>query len=335
MAAVDDHGVADHEGGRVRAQPDDGRGDLLGLAHPPDRLLRDHLRAPFGRAPGEAIHHRRVDVAGADGVDADVLRGVVEGRRLGEADHAVLRGGVRGAALDADDPCARGRVDDRAAALLEDQRNLVLHAQEDAAEVDVDDPVPLLLVVLRGRSRLPRLDARVVEGEVQPPESLNGLGQGRLHVLGPRHVAPDGERPPALLLDQAGRLLVALLGHVGGHHAGPLAGERQRRRAADAARGPGHERDLSRETPVPVRRHCLAPFHVAHPELSSALAAQTASAAEPSPRLSGRPEARRFKPRVRLPLAAGMRPDADSCSAHGSSISLHPTSSRHGSLHSR
>ena len=82
----------------------------------------------------------------------------------------MFRSGVRRAALDADDPCARGRVDDRAASLLEDQRDLVLHAQEDAAQVDVDDPVPLLLVVVGGRSRLLRLDAGVVEGEVQPPE---------------------------------------------------------------------------------------------------------------------------------------------------------------------
>jgi hypothetical protein len=82
-----------------------------------------------------------------------------------------------------------------------------------------------------------------------------GLVQSRLYVLGPRHVAPDGERSAALLLDQAGRLLVALLGHIGRHHAGPLAGEGQRRRATNAARGPGHERDLPCEISVRVRRH--------------------------------------------------------------------------------
>src|SRR2546427_816163 len=43
-----------------------------------------------------------------------------------------------------------------------------------------------------------------------------------------RVTSPDAERSAALLLDQAGRLLVALIGHVGGHHAGPLAGEGQR-----------------------------------------------------------------------------------------------------------
>src|SRR5262249_12290403 len=126
---------------------------------------------------------------------------------------------------------------------------------EDAAVVGVDDPVPIRLVVLRGRSCLRRQDPRIVEGEVQPPERLDGLVQSRLHVLGPRHVAPDGERPPALFLDHADRFLVALFRHVSHHHAGTLARERQRRRAADAARCPSHESDLPREVAVPFRRH--------------------------------------------------------------------------------
>ena len=53
-------------------------------------------RAPFGGASGEAVHHRRLDKAGADGVDADVLRGVVEGRALGQADDAMFRRRVGG-----------------------------------------------------------------------------------------------------------------------------------------------------------------------------------------------------------------------------------------------
>lgn len=39
LAAVDDHGVSNDEGGRIRTQPNDGRGDLLGLAHPSDWFL--------------------------------------------------------------------------------------------------------------------------------------------------------------------------------------------------------------------------------------------------------------------------------------------------------
>ena len=49
LPAVDDHGVPDDGGGRVRAQPDGG-GDLLGPSHPPDRLLCDDALTPFRRA---------------------------------------------------------------------------------------------------------------------------------------------------------------------------------------------------------------------------------------------------------------------------------------------
>ena len=74
LPAVDHHRVADDEGGRVRAQPEDGGGDLLGLAHPADRLLRDHPRAALGVPPLKRSIIGGVDDAGADGVDADVRR---------------------------------------------------------------------------------------------------------------------------------------------------------------------------------------------------------------------------------------------------------------------
>src|SRR5207244_2911845 len=91
------------------------------------------------------------------------------------------------------------------------------------------------------------------------PKASTVLSNSGPHVLAPRHVAPDGERPPALFLDHAGRFLVALFRHVGDHHAGTLASERQRRCTADAARGPGHERDLSCEVCSSVRIHSSAP----------------------------------------------------------------------------
>src|SRR5215207_1787518 len=98
--------MSDDEGRRVRTQPDDRVGNLLGPAHSSDRLLRGDLLPSFGSAVGEAVHHRGGDVSGGDGVDADVLRGVVERRRPGQPDYAVLRGGVRTSPLDAYDPGA-------------------------------------------------------------------------------------------------------------------------------------------------------------------------------------------------------------------------------------
>jgi len=109
LAAIDDQGVPDDEGGRIRAQPDDGRSDLLGLPHPANRLLRDYPLASLGGAPAEAVHHRGFDDPGAHGVDAEVRRRIVEGRRLGKADDAEFRGAVRGLTGDAFDPGARRR----------------------------------------------------------------------------------------------------------------------------------------------------------------------------------------------------------------------------------
>ena len=55
----------------------------------------------------------------------------------------------------------------------------MLHAQEDAAQVDVDDPVPLLLGEIgRWRDRL--FDAGVVKGEVEATERCGGFVQRAL-----------------------------------------------------------------------------------------------------------------------------------------------------------
>jgi hypothetical protein len=116
-------------------------------------------------------------------------------------------------------------------------------------EIDVGDPVPLLFREIGSRhDRL--FDTGVVEGEVEAPEGLDRTVQRRLHVRGPRHVAPDRERPPAGLFDHAGRFPVALFRNIGDHHVGALARERQRRGAADAAPRSGHKRDLSCEASI-------------------------------------------------------------------------------------
>src|SRR6185437_5861464 len=259
LAAIDDHGTADDEASRLRTQPDDRIGDFFGPPHPSDWFLRDHPRPPFSGAAGEASHHRGVDIAGADDVNANVLCGVIEGRRPGEADHAVFRRGIRWAAFDSDDAGARGGVHDRAASLLEHERDLVLHAKEYAAEVDVDDPFPLVQVVVRSRSGLPRLNARVIEGEIQAPEGFDGLIQSRLHVLDPRHVAPDVDRLAPLFFDDVGRFLVLLFGNVGHSHTRSFASKRQRRSATDAASGPSYKCHFPCVSSIHLSRHKLFP----------------------------------------------------------------------------
>src|SRR4051794_16909942 len=94
----------------------------------------------------------------------------------------------------------------------------MLHAQEHAAEIDVDYPAPLLLVILRSGCWLLWLNTSVVEGEVQLSERFDGSVHCRLHILQPRHVAPDRQRAASLLLDEAQRFLVTVLGYIGKYH---------------------------------------------------------------------------------------------------------------------
>src|SRR5439155_15311848 len=82
----------------------------------------------------------------------------------------------------------------------------------------------LVLVVVGGRYRLPRLNPRVVEGGIEPAKGFHGLVQGRLHLLSAPHIASDGEGAAALMLDQARRLLIALVGYVGDDDARTLPG---------------------------------------------------------------------------------------------------------------
>ena len=86
LAAVNDHGLADDEGGGIGAQPKDGCGDLLGPAHPSYRSWVSTAWCPSRGVTEDPLDHLGVDDARADGVYANVGCRVVEGRALGRAD---------------------------------------------------------------------------------------------------------------------------------------------------------------------------------------------------------------------------------------------------------
>src|ERR1044071_9080396 len=183
LATVDHHCAADDKSSRLRTKPHDCISDLFGSSHTSDRLLRADPRPPLGGAASEAVHHWSVDVTGAHDIDADVLRSVIKGRRSGEAYHTVFGCGMGGAAFDANDTGPRrGIHNGTSASLLQNQRDLVLHAEEHFAEVDINDPLPLVEVVFRRGSRFLRLDASVIKGEVQAPKGLGGLVQSELYI---------------------------------------------------------------------------------------------------------------------------------------------------------
>ena len=119
-----------------------------------------------------------------------------------------------------------------------------LGAEERALEVDRQHAVVLGLG--RVEDRRARLDARVVDHDVETSEGADGGGDEPLEVLVLADVGVDADRLVAegddLLLEVLGRLLVR---HVVDDDVGPGRGETERHRLADAAVASGDDGHLS------------------------------------------------------------------------------------------
>src|SRR4051794_16065796 len=116
----------------------------------------------------------------------------------------------------------------------------MLHREEYAAQVDIEDPVPFLLTDCRRRLDL-IFDPGIVECEIEPPECFDGFVQCGLDFFRLRDVTADGERPPAELLDHPRRFLIAAFRDVSDRDARSLAGERNGGGTADSVRRTSYE----------------------------------------------------------------------------------------------
>jgi hypothetical protein len=134
--AVDDDVTAGAAGGDL-----DGSGDLLPLAESAHRRRSGSL-GPVELALGDHVSdHRSLDGAGADSVDADPARRVLQGGAGSQPDHPVLGSVIGGPARESDETAEGGAVDDGAAALGAHLAQLMLHAGPHPAQVDRTDPV--------------------------------------------------------------------------------------------------------------------------------------------------------------------------------------------------
>ncbi len=118
---------------------------------------------------------RRVDEARPDGADPDVARGVGEGGFAGQAQEAVLGGGVGRGTPEGDGAEDRGHVDDGAAAGALDGGKLVAHAAEHATEIAGDHPVPAVERVVPDRGG-GAADPGIVDREMDRAGPLLGEG---------------------------------------------------------------------------------------------------------------------------------------------------------------
>jgi hypothetical protein len=113
-AAIDRQVDADHEAGTGAAQPQHGGRNLVCPTKPADRLLLHDLGHGVGLALQHVLHHRRVDRAGADGVDADATWRIFDACTLGRAQHGVLGAVISRAFGQPDQAAQRRAVDDGA-----------------------------------------------------------------------------------------------------------------------------------------------------------------------------------------------------------------------------
>ena len=144
------------------------------------RVVHEHLHV-LRMIGARRCVERRLDEAGPDGVDAHAVLAELDGERLGQAEHAVLRRGVggRGRRAHVHEGLHRADIDDAPLGLAQLVEKRLRHV-EDAVEVDADDVLPVLGddFGLGGDGVAPR-DAGIVDQDRNGPDfggDLRGHG---------------------------------------------------------------------------------------------------------------------------------------------------------------
>jgi len=190
VSTVDDDVLAGSEGCSGRTEPEHGAGDLLRHPDAADRGLRRdrslYIGLPFAESP---IEHFGLDRAGRDTIDADALFGEFQRSRLGKADHGELAGDIDRRPRQADMAAGGGGIDDRTTTRPKDGRDLVLHGEQYAADVDVAYLMVVLNRLLGCQQAELALDTSVIERDVQPTEGGDGLFDECDDVIFPGNVS--------------------------------------------------------------------------------------------------------------------------------------------------
>jgi hypothetical protein len=188
-AAIHRHRQARHVRCVIRAQPRDCLADFRGLAETPQRAATRETLLGLGPLAEQPIHHRSTNGTWAYGVDADAMLAVFDRGCARQSRDAMLRRHVGRHPADSGQSRARRRIDDRAAlALLEHLRELGLHAQPNAGQVDRQDAVPVVALALVSEAAS-ALDARVVERAVELSVGRDRFRERRFDILGLRNIA--------------------------------------------------------------------------------------------------------------------------------------------------
>src|SRR2546427_1226818 len=214
-----------------------GLGALLWCAGPADRnTARRHLQVLLGRF-GD-MPRGCVDEARAHGVDANAA--ILQVRRPcpRERAHGGL-GGVVHAPLRRSYTASDGRIqDDRGT--IRHQRKRLLHREQEALHVDVEDRVVVLLGDLAEGGICRHTGVR--EDNVEPALLLLDLGEEAIEIAKVRYVALDAGNVASDFLDRRSQITAPRDEDVRA-----LVYKLLRRRKANAAIATGNERDLAFE----------------------------------------------------------------------------------------
>lgn len=137
--------MSSHITGILGSQEQRGLCDFFGIAAP---ALRNAVLYDLDEIRAQALAHGRRHVSGTDGVDADIVSGMVEGHGAHEIQHAGLGRGVASHAVLAGQGGGAGGGDDDATFLQLHLRNRDARQVEERAEVRVDDLLELGEVVV-------------------------------------------------------------------------------------------------------------------------------------------------------------------------------------------
>ncbi len=132
-----------------------------------------------------------------------------------------------------------------------------LAAQEDAAQPDVHDRVPVVLGRLEEPLRVRAGHDRIVDHHVQPTAPVDGGARraGRCRPTRPASAVNEDGAPAGVSdqLDGRPAALARVLAHVADHDVGALGGEGQRHRPAEAGRPAGDDDRLAGEPVAQLR----------------------------------------------------------------------------------
>ncbi len=243
-AAVDEQGLAGDVAAGFRGEEDDGAVEVVGGAGAAERDAFDE-RADPGLVFVEDLVLRGFEPSGGEAVDGDAVRAPVVGEAHGELADAAAAGAVGREAGVAKDAGDGADVDDAAVAALDHTAGDGLGDEEAAAQVGVEDEVPVVPGDVE--SGLADVAAGIVDEDVNRAEGGFGFFGEALDAGGVADVEFQRDGAAAEGVDLGFEVGECFAAAAGEDEVGSGAGEGAGEVLAEAAAGSGDEGDLAGE----------------------------------------------------------------------------------------